>query len=1218
MHDERRWSRSALERVRDQRISPAIYAATRARSSVEAWQVPGEPVPFDGGAGRRATSRSRWAPPGARRGHHLVPGHAARCPPSGPAGASRRSSTSASSATGPATRPRRWSTTSTARPLKGVDPRNQYVPVANPAAGGEQVGLPGRGRRQPRHPGGRLPCPPRSATRLTAGDEPLYTFARADLAVLDEDVWHLDLDIEVLRELMPSSPSTTRAGTRSCAPWTAPSTPSTSTTSPAPRRAARAELADVLARPAHASAHTISGGRPRAHRQRLAVAACARPSARRPAPSPTSPRWPTSTPSSSSPARRPSSTPGSRQHYPEVCGRHPGGRRRRASGRPVGGMWVEADGNLPGGEALARQLVHGKRFFLDEFGVETQGVWLPDSFGYTAAYPQLARLAGNELVPHPEDLLEPDQQVPPPHLLVGGHRRHPDLHPLPAGRHLQRHASSGEELAHAVAQLRREGRRHPLAGCRSATATAAAAPPARCWSGPAGCATWRARRRSSIEHPGRVLRQAARRSTRTPRSGPASSTWSCTAPRTPPRPAPSGQPAQRAPAARGRAVGGDGRAARAGLRLPVRGARPAVEDGAAAPVPRHPAGQLDRLGAPRGRGRRTRGWPRSWRRSSPRRSARCSATAARPWVLQHQPRATAPRWCRTADGRAGVRARCPRSGAVAARPARRRPRRPGARSPDACLDNGLVRVEVDEDGLLASVRDLRRRPRGARPGARGNLLQLHTDLPNHWDAWDIDQHYQRPVHRPDRRRRPSTVVESGPLVGAVRVDAVLRQGLDGSPRPSRLRAGSRRIDVETEHRLARGARRSSRRPSRSTCTPTASAAEIQFGHVHRPTHTNTSWEAARFEVYGHRWVHVGEPGYGVALLNDSTYGHDVTRTTRDGRRHDDHGPAQPGPRAAHPRPRGRPGHAPLHLRAAARRDASRTPSPRATRSTCRCGWPDAAGAARAAGRGRRRRRDRRGGQARRRPLRRRRRPAVRVAAAAGPQARLRTGVPAAPAPRSPTCWSGRWRTRRPRSPTAACTVSLRPFQVLTLRLREGLTPCRCNPGSPTPSWGSSSTGASTPSTASRSPGRSTTTSSRTISTCPSSTRFTGAQLRPARVGRPVRPRRRPVRRADQPPPRRRRPVGHGVRRPEPRQGLPRPLRRGPAREGPQGRPLLLALRLEPPRLRLHAQAGPPAGAGGQPLLRGRRRGRGPGGLGAVHRLPGRPGPASSPPATGPT
>ena len=56
-------------------------------------------------------------------------------------------------------------------------------------------------------------------------------------------------------------------------------------------------------------------------------------------------------------------------------------------------MWVESDTNLPGGEALVRQFVRGKRFFIDEFGVEPPDVWLPDSFGYSAALPQIARAA---------------------------------------------------------------------------------------------------------------------------------------------------------------------------------------------------------------------------------------------------------------------------------------------------------------------------------------------------------------------------------------------------------------------------------------------------------------------------------------------------------------------------------------------------------------------------------------------------------------------------------------------------------------------------------------------------------------------------------------------------------------------------------------------------------------------------------------------------------
>jgi alpha-mannosidase len=60
------------------------------------------------------------------------------------------------------------------------------------------------------------------------------------------------------------------------------------------------------------------------------------------------------------------------------------------------------------------------------------------------------------------------------------------------------------------------------------------------------------------------------------------------------------------------------------------------------------------------------------------------------------------------------------------------------------------------------------------------------------------------------------------------------------------------------------------------------AYETQFGHVVRPTHENTTWDAARFEVCAHRWVQVGDGGYGVGLANDATYGHDVTRHPRDG------------------------------------------------------------------------------------------------------------------------------------------------------------------------------------------------------------------------------------------------------------------------------------------------------------------------------------------------
>ena len=60
----------------------------------------------------------------------------------------------------------------------------------------------------------------------------------------------------------------------------------------------------------------------------------------------------------------------------------------------IGGAWVENDGNMPSGEALVRQFVYGQRYFESRFGQRCETAWLPDSFGLTAAYPQLIRDSG--------------------------------------------------------------------------------------------------------------------------------------------------------------------------------------------------------------------------------------------------------------------------------------------------------------------------------------------------------------------------------------------------------------------------------------------------------------------------------------------------------------------------------------------------------------------------------------------------------------------------------------------------------------------------------------------------------------------------------------------------------------------------------------------------------------------------------------------------------
>jgi alpha-mannosidase len=185
------------------------------------------------------------------------------------------------------------------------------------------------------------------------------------------------------------------------------------------------------------------------------------------------------------------------------------------------------------------------------------------------------------------------------------------------------------------------------------------------------------------------------------------------------------------------------------------------------------------------------------------------------------------------------------------------------------LDNGVLRVVIDPRGLLTSVRDGKRE--ALAPGSVGNLLQLHPDTPNFYDAWDIDAFY----------RNVSTDLVDGATLSTVDRGVRVVRSFGNSTVSQTITLDGGRVDFdtdvdwhETEKLLKVG--------FDLDVMADRSASETQFGHVMRPTHTNTSWDAAKFEICAHRWIHVGEPGYGVAVVNDSTYGHDVTRRPRHG------------------------------------------------------------------------------------------------------------------------------------------------------------------------------------------------------------------------------------------------------------------------------------------------------------------------------------------------
>jgi alpha-mannosidase len=189
------------------------------------------------------------------------------------------------------------------------------------------------------------------------------------------------------------------------------------------------------------------------------------------------------------------------------------------------------------------------------------------------------------------------------------------------------------------------------------------------------------------------------------------------------------------------------------------------------------------------------------------------------------------------------------------------------------LDNGLLRVHVGADGTVSSIRDLVADREVLAADTAANVLQLHPDTPNKFDAWDVDEFYRN--RRRDLTDVTKIVVETDdPRQARVRV---VRNDRESTyTQTVSLAAGERVLRFSTEVDWH----------ERETLLKVAfpidvqaahSSSEIQFGHVQRPTHTNTSWDAAKFEICAHRWLHVGEPGYGVALVNDGTYGHDVTR-----------------------------------------------------------------------------------------------------------------------------------------------------------------------------------------------------------------------------------------------------------------------------------------------------------------------------------------------------
>lgn len=880
MFDDRRLVEERIERLHE-RLGMQLYR-TVAPLEVTAWKAPGEPVPFDEAALAHYVPMAkgdRWGPAWSTwwfRVRGTVPE------------AERSNRVELRMDLGfvgdwAGNQSEGLVFTESGFPLKGLNPMNRTVPLTFGAladgrsAAGEplveadgSVGLVVEAGANP-NMGEFMNNPTPAGDRLTAPDEPVWTFGGAELVVRNDDVWHLWLDVEVLMGVMKEHPedSTLRATLLRTLERAADAVDACGVLEDA--AAARDVLAPVIASGAGRSAQVMSAiGHAhidsawlwpiRETRRKVArtfsnVLALAD-------------EYPEFTFACTS-----------AQHYawlkegsPELFARVKDA-IARGQWQVVGGMWVESDTNLPGGEALVRQFTAGLRWMRRELGERPTCLWLPDSFGYTGALPQIAKLAGMTTF-FTQKMSWNQTNTLPHHTLwwegIDGSRIFTHFPPVDCYDAIV----SADEVFKAERNFKEKGR---------AKASIMPFGYGDGGGGPVREMVERVRRYADMEGAPRLVFDTPDAFFDKARAEyPDAPVWAGEMYLEFHR----GVYTSQAELKRGNR---EIEAMLAALEwLGTEAVLRGIE---------YPADEIETL------------WQRmlllqfhdilpgsstSWVN----RDAREEYDALRERIGAIIEELLQRLGAGEASGAVGLVNPSPVSrrevlehesglSLVDADPLSITPLHEAERDiahavrivhdgDGYVLDNGLVRAEMDADGLLTSIRDLTcDGVNGGRElvpaGERTNVLTVHPDHPSCFDAWELQHHYR---HSGTNLEGADSVhvLHEGPLRASIAVDRVF--GRSTFTQTLTLDADSRTLDFTVDvdwqerHQVLRVGFPLALSASRDR-------SEIQFGHVDRAIAPNTSWDEARFEVSGHRWCLLEEPGYAVAFANSQTYGHDV-------------------------------------------------------------------------------------------------------------------------------------------------------------------------------------------------------------------------------------------------------------------------------------------------------------------------------------------------------
>ena len=190
------------------------------------------------------------------------------------------------------------------------------------------------------------------------------------------------------------------------------------------------------------------------------------------------------------------------------------------------------------------------------------------------------------------------------------------------------------------------------------------------------------------------------------------------------------------------------------------------------------------------------------------------------------------------------------------------------------LENAYLRAEFKKTGQLARLLEKQTGREAIEKGALGNQFTIFDDRPLRADAWDLDVfHLDTRETLPDAAE--SRILEGGPLRAMLEFDFAF--GASKFKERASLAADARHLEFECEVEW-RQRHQVLKVEFPVTAQALEASFEIQFGYLKRPTHFNTSFDIARFETCGHRWIDLSEPGFGVALFTDSKYGYSVHRS----------------------------------------------------------------------------------------------------------------------------------------------------------------------------------------------------------------------------------------------------------------------------------------------------------------------------------------------------